>query len=132
MLTSISLMNPRPADAGRGRPGDIEVVPLAFPIFIGPATTGALVILSADVTAAAARAIAAFAWIAAVGGIGGMLLLAASLEQCLGRRGLGILMRLTALVLAALSAQMIMTGVLAFLCAASQSPGLAAMPSTLV
>ena len=47
--------------------------------------------------------------------IGGMLLLAASLEQWLGRRGLGILMRLTALVLAALSAQMIMTGAMAFL-----------------
>ena len=52
---------------------------------------------------------------AAVGCIGLMLLVAALLEHWLGRRGLGILMRLTALILAALSAQMIMMGVQAFL-----------------
>ena len=115
MLTSISLMNPKPTAANRDMRGDIAVVPLAFPIFIGPATTGALVVLSADVIGVAGKATVAFAWIAAVGCIGLMLLLAALLEQWLGRRGLGILMRLTALILAALSAQMIMTGVQAFL-----------------
>lgn len=114
MLTSISLMNPKPAVANRDLQGDIAVVPLAFPIFIGPATTGALVVLSADITGAAEKTVVAFAWVAAVGCIGLMLFLAALLEHWLGRRGLGILMRLTALVLAALSAQMIMTGVQAF------------------
>lgn len=106
---------PEAGGCGPDCPGDIAVVPLAFPIFIGPATTGALVILHADANDAATKVITAFAWVAAVGGIGGMLMLAASLEQWLGRRGLGILMRLTALVLAALSAQMIMTGAMAFL-----------------
>ena len=115
MLTSISLMNPRPEAANRDMRGDIAVVPLAFPIFIGPATTGALVVLSVDVSGIAAKTTVAFAWVAAVGCIGLMLLLAALLEHRLGHRGLGILMRLTALVLAALSAQMIMTGVQAFL-----------------
>ena len=115
MLTSVSLMNPKPAAANRDLQGDIAVVPLAFPIFIGPATTGSLVVLSADVTGAAAKVTVACAWIASVGCIGAMLFLAALLEHWLGRRGLGILMRLTALVLAALSAQMIMEGVRAFL-----------------
>ena len=115
MLTAISLMNPKPDKGGGDLRGDIAVVPLAFPVFIGPATTGALVIFSADVTGAAEKAIAAFSWIAAVGCIGLMLLFAALLENWLGRRGLGILMRITALVLAALSAQMVMTGVQAFL-----------------
>ena len=110
MLTSISLMNPKPGKANGDLQGDIAVVPLAFPIFIGPATTGALVILSADIVGMAEKTIVAFAWVAAVGCIGLMLFLAALLEHWLGRRGLGILMRLTALVLAALSAQMIMTG----------------------
>lgn len=115
MLTSISLMNPKPTAANHDMRGDIAVVPLAFPIFIGPATTGALVVLSADVIGVAAKVTVAFAWVAAVVCIGLMLLIAALLEHWLGRRGLGILMRLTALILAALSAQMIMTGVRAFL-----------------
>ena len=115
MLTSVSLMNPKPMQANRDLRGDIAVVPLAFPIFIGPATTGALVVLSADVAGAGEKAAVALAWVASVGCIGLMLLLAAVLEHWLGRRGLGILMRLTALILAALSAQMIMTGVQAFL-----------------
>jgi len=115
MLTSISLMNPKPASSAPDAQGDIAVVPLAFPIFIGPATTGALVLLSADITGVAARMVVVLAWVAAVAGIGLMLLLAAALEQWLGRQGIRILMRLTALILAALSAQMIMTGVQAFL-----------------
>ena len=105
MLTSVSLMNPKPMQANRDLRGDIAVVPLAFPIFIGPA----------DVAGAGEKAAVALAWVASVGCIGLMLLLAAVLEHWLGRRGLGILMRLTALILAALSAQMIMTGVQAFL-----------------
>lgn len=115
LLTSISLMNPKPASSAPDAQGDIAVVPLAFPIFIGPATTGALVLLSADITGVAARMVVVLAWGAAVGSIGLMLLLAAALEQWLGRQGIRILMRLTALILAALSAQMIMTGVQAFL-----------------
>ena len=115
MLTSISLMNPKPSTLNRDFQGDIAVVPLAFPIFIGPATTGTLVILSTDIIGVVAKTIVACSWIVAVACIGLMLILTALLERWLGRRGLGILMRLTALVLAALSAQMIMTGACAFL-----------------
>lgn len=115
MLTSVSLMSARPSALNHDPLGDIAVVPLAFPVFIGPATTGALIVLSADVTGVAERVVVAMAWLAAVGSIGLMLLLAAVLERWLGHRGLGILMRITALILAALSAQMIMTGVQAFL-----------------
>ena len=115
MLTAISLMNPDMAPAKREFNSDIAVVPLAFPVFIGPATTGALVVLSADVASAGEKMIVALAWIAAVVCIGVMLFLAAMLEHWLGRKGLGILMRLTALILSALSAQMIMIGVQEFL-----------------
>ena len=114
MLTAVSLMNTKPKQVGEAET-DISVVPLAVPIFIGPATSGALVVLSADVRGVAGKVTAAFAWLAAIGCIWMMLQFAAWLEHHLGRRGLGILMRLTALVLAALSAQMIMTGVCAFL-----------------
>ena len=114
MLTSISLMNPQPRRK-KNRGGDIAVIPLAMPVFIGPATLGTLVVLSADATGAGARVHIAFAWLAAAVLIGIMLQFTAWIEQRLGRRGLDILMRLTALVLAALSAQMILGGTKNFL-----------------
>ena len=114
MLTSVSLMNPKPNATATAR-NDIAVIPLAMPIFIGPATLGTLVVMSADVTGVWPRAHTALAWIAAIGGIWLMLQGAAWLEHHLGRRGLGILMRLTALILAALSAQMILSGIKGFL-----------------
>ena len=114
MLTSISLMNPKPSQHRTPR-SDIAVIPLAIPIFIGPATLGSLVVLSADVTGFGPRVYTACAWLAAIAGIWVMLQGAAWLEHHLGRRGLGILMRLTALILAALSAQMILSGTKNFL-----------------
>ena len=53
--------------------------------------------------------------VTALGCIWVILLLGTWIEKRLGARGLSILMRLTALVLAALSAQMIMAGVVGFL-----------------
>ena len=44
-----------------------------------------------------------------------ILRVGATIERHLGKKGIAILMRLTGLVLSALSAQMIMTGVRAFL-----------------
>ncbi len=44
-----------------------------------------------------------------------ILRMAVWLESHLGMRGIAILMRLTGLILSALSAQMIMTGVVSFL-----------------
>jgi len=114
MMTSISLMNPKPMQHKALR-SDIAIIPLAMPIFIGPATLGSLVVLSADVTGFGPRVRAAFAWLAAIAGIWVMLQCAAWMEHRLGRRGLGILMRLTALILAALSAQMILSGTKNFL-----------------
>ena len=114
MLTAISLMNPKPKQAAPVR-SDIAVIPLAMPIFIGPATLGTLVVLSADVTDLWGRVRTAAAWLMAIVLVWLMLMGAAWLEHHLGRRGLGILMRLTALILAALSAQMILSGIKGFL-----------------
>ena len=56
-----------------------------------------------------------FALASALGVIWIILLLGTWIEKRLGKRGISILMRLTALIIAALSAQMIMTGVTGFL-----------------
>ena len=113
LLTAISLMNPKVISATREE--DISVVPLAMPVIVGPASCGALMVSSADLATFSEKLVAMAALVTALGCIWIILLLGTWIEQRLGTRGLSILMRLTALVLAALSAQMIMTGVVGFL-----------------
>ncbi len=113
MLTAISLMNPKVA-VGKDCE-DISVVPLAMPVIVGPASCGALMVLSADIETFSEKLVALAALVTALGCIWVILLLGTWIERQLGTRGISILMRLTALVLAALSAQMIMMGVTGFL-----------------
>ena len=113
LLTAISLMNPKVISATREE--DISVVPLAMPVIVGPASCGALMVSSADLVTFSEKLVAMAALVTALGCIWIILLLGTWIEKRLGTRGLSILMRLTALVLAALSAQMIMTGVVGFL-----------------
>ena len=113
LLTAISLMNPKVISATQEE--DISVVPLAMPVIVGPASCGALMVSSADLVTFSEKLVAMSALVTALGCIWIILLLGTWIEKQLGARGLSILMRLTALVLAALSAQMVMTGVVGFL-----------------
>ena len=113
LLTAISLMNPKVISATQEE--DISVVPLAMPVIVGPASCGALMVSSADLGTFSEKLVAMAALVTALGCIWIILLLGTWIEKRLGTRGLSILMRLTALVLAALSAQMVMTGVVGFL-----------------
>ena len=113
LLTAISLMNPKVVSAAQEE--DISVVPLAMPVIVGPASCGALMVSSADLATFSEKLVAMAALVTALGCIWIILLLGTWIERRLGARGLSILMRLTALILAALSAQMIMTGVVGFL-----------------
>ena len=113
LLTAISLMNPSVVSAAQEE--DISVVPLAMPVIVGPASCGALMVSSADLATFSEKLVAMAALVTALGCIWIILLLGTWIERRLGARGLSILMRLTALILAALSAQMIMTGVVGFL-----------------
>ena len=105
-------MNPKVVAAGCDE--DISVVPLAMPVIVGPASCGALLVLSADLASVADKLVAMASLATALGSIWCILLLGTWIERRLGTRGISILMRLTALVLAALSAQMIMQGVVGF------------------
>lgn len=114
-LSAVSLMNPKVSPGERQEGSDIAVVPLAVPVIIGPATVGPLLILWADLESWPLRGVAILAMSAALYGLWVILRMAAWLESHLGMRGIAILMRLTGLILSALSAQMIMTGVVSFL-----------------
>lgn len=95
--------------------GDIAVVPLAIPVVIGPATTGALLIMGAETASFAVKLRQTAILLLAMAALGVMLICGSGIERLIGRRGIIILSKLTGLILSALAAQMIFTGVVNFL-----------------
>ncbi|HJV36165.1 MarC family protein [Geomonas sp.] len=97
------------------RQDDISVVPLAIPITVGPATTGALMVMGADLQENWQIAAGCGALAAAVICIGAILFCASGIEHVIGRKGITILSKLTGLMLAAIAAQLVFTGIKGFL-----------------
>jgi len=115
-LSAASLVQGNTAPANvHADDGSIAVVPLAIPIIVGPATTGTLLVLGADLNGVTAKSIGSLALLLAVACLCLLLLLGSFIQRSLGNRGIGILSKLTGLILAALAAQMVMTGVQGFL-----------------
>lgn len=115
MLSGIGLVQGKPGAARANPEEDIAVVPLAMPIIVGPATTGTLLVMGAELTTLNERAVGSLALVLAVLTVAGILLAGSAIQRLVGARGISILSRLTGLILAALAAQMIMTGILGFL-----------------
>jgi multiple antibiotic resistance protein len=114
-LSAVELVRGTKTAVKPDQEGDISVVPLAIPITVGPATTGALLILGAQMKGVAAIAVGTAALVAAILSMGTLLYLAPKVEKIIGGIGLSIMTKITGLVLAALSAQIIFTGVKNFL-----------------
>ena len=110
-LSAVSLVRGGKAETPTEADGDISVVPRAIPITIGPATVGALLVMGAQAASTVERAMIIASFLAASLTVGLMLMAATSIERLVGRMGLSILSKLTGLVLAALSAQIVFTGV---------------------
>jgi len=115
LLSGISLGQGRAGTGGGVTEGDITVVPLAIPIVVGPATTGTLLVMGAELNTWHGKIAGSLALLAAVASVGGILFSATALQRMLGLRGIAILSRLTGLIVAALASQMIMTGLCNFL-----------------
>lgn len=115
MLSGIALVHGKTTTATPAADGDVTVVPLAIPIIVGPATTGTLLVMGAEMTALSEKVTGCLALLAAVACISGVLLAGSLIQRCLGSRGISILSKLTGLILAALAAQMIMMGMQSFL-----------------
>jgi multiple antibiotic resistance protein len=114
-MTAIGLAQGREAEIDAVGQSDFVVVPLAVPIIAGPATIGTLLVMSAETSSWANRAGAFGALTCAIAAMGTLLYLAASLERLLSRKGIVILSKLTGLILSALAAQMVFTGIATFL-----------------
>lgn len=113
-LSAVSLVRGRSGAETQEGDGDISVVPLAIPIAVGPATTGALLVMGASLQASD-RLVGSGALMAAVACLGVILFLSAHIQRLLGRMGIEILTKLTGLILSALAAQLVFTGVRNFL-----------------
>ncbi|AAR34127.1 MarC family protein [Geobacter sulfurreducens] len=114
-LSAVQMVQGDAAVSPSDRQGDISVVPLAIPVTVGPATTGALLVMGAELQGAWQTVIGCAALAAAVLCIGALLGSAASIEHVIGKRGITILSKLTGLMLAALAAQIVFTGIKSFL-----------------
>ena len=82
---------------------------------VGPATTGALLIMGGELKGLWVRVISLTGIFAAIVSVGVLIYLSGSVERLLKQQGLNILSKITGLILAALAAQMIMIGIIGFL-----------------
>lgn len=114
-LQAIRLMNGQYAAPAPREGAEISVVPLATPLGMGPASIGWVITLGAAVSDAKDYFIvSASIFIASLG----MILLLAmgeTVRKILGKTGLIVMAKLTALILSALAAQVIFTGIKAFI-----------------
>jgi multiple antibiotic resistance protein len=119
MLTAIALVNGPTGSSGAKKvtdeAQDITVVPLALPCIVGPGTIGAMLVMGAEGGHLVTRIFISAGIVGAVVALGVVLLLAEQLERILKRNGIQILSKITGLMLAALSAQIIFTGIKNFL-----------------
>lgn len=93
---------------------DIAVVPLAIPIGIGPATTGALLVMGSELPDLHLQLTGIGAIVTAIIIVGFFLYVAGYIEKIVKRQGLEILSKVTGLILAAMAAELVMNGVKGF------------------
>lgn len=114
-LTSVSLMNESPDNPHFSPEDDISIVPLAIPLCMGPASIGTVMVMGASANTTMGMAVGAVALFVAATGIYVLLYFSTAIERALGKTGLVVLSKLTGLLLAAIAAQVVFTGVRSFL-----------------
>ncbi|WP_196157411.1 MarC family protein [Reinekea sp. G2M2-21] len=118
-LTAVSLVNSGTRNHAKGLPDeerdDVSVVPLAMPVIVGPATIGTILVLGAELPTFRETFVGMLGMLSALLVLAGMLLLSGMLERALGKTGLNILSKVSGLILAAMAAEIVFTGVAGFL-----------------
>ena len=114
-LTAVSLMNDDGKEVTAGKDGDISVVPLAIPLGMGPASIGAVMVMGASAKGLEQTLVGVLSLLLAALGMFVLLRMADTVVRALHRTGIAVLSKLTGLLLAAIAAQVIFTGIRAFL-----------------
>ncbi|MBZ2169477.1 MarC family protein [Marinobacter sp. F4216] len=118
-LTAISLVTSGTRNHATGLPDedrdDVAVVPLAIPVMIGPATIGAIMVYGAELKAFPAVAGGLLGLVAALIIMAVLLHLSGYLERVLGKTGLNVLSKITGLIVSAMAAEIVLTGIAGFI-----------------
>jgi multiple antibiotic resistance protein len=114
-LSAVSLMNETTQKPSFSPEDDVSVVPLAIPLCMGPASIGTVMVLGASAADTEAMVTGALALLLASLGIYAILYFSESMKKLLGKTGMAVLSKLTGLLLAAIAAQVVFTGVRSFL-----------------
>jgi multiple antibiotic resistance protein len=114
-LSAVSLVSGKRTKPAQDDEGDIAVVPLAIPVTVGPATIGTILVLGAGLTSTTQKLVGAASLTAACLSVGLMLFSATALKRIISPMGLSVLTRITGLILSAMAAQIIFTGIKNFL-----------------
>lgn len=121
-LTAISLVNSGTRNHATGLPqedrDDIAVVPMAIPVIIGPATIGAILVYGAELKTVPEIAGGVLGMVTALLVLTVLLFLSGYLERALGKTGLNILSKVSGLILSAMAAEIVLTGISGFIRAA--------------
>ena len=83
---------------------------MAIPVVIGPATIGTILVLGSELKTLPEKMASLGSMALAAAVLWLMLYLSTTVERIIGKRGLGILSKITGLILASLAAQMMLTG----------------------
>ena len=94
---------------------DLAIVPLAIPMTIGPGSVGYLILMSNAMRSFADGIVISAALAASSLSVGVLLWASSSIERVIGANGISMLSKVTGLILASLSCQMMFTGIAAFL-----------------
>ncbi len=94
---------------------ELAVVPLAIPIIIGPGAIGVLMVFGAGYETASSMILGSLGIVFSVIAVGIMLYFSHIIEKALGSQGLLIISKVIGLFLAAISAQIVFTGIKNFL-----------------
>ena len=118
-LSAVSLVKDGVRNHATGVPekkgDDISVVPLAIPTIVGPATIGATLVYGAELKTTTETLIGVSALMVALFSLGGLLYISSEIERLLGKTGLNILSKMTGLILSAMAAQIVFSGIKNFL-----------------
>jgi multiple antibiotic resistance protein len=122
-LTAISLVTNGTRSHATGLPDedrdDIAVVPLAIPVMIGPATIGAILVYGAELSSVPEVAGGLLGLVSALLIMATLLHLSGYLATALCKTGLNILSKISGLILSAMAAEMVLTGIAGFMASTS-------------
>lgn len=118
-LTAVSLVSSGTRNHATSLPkedrDDIAVVPMAIPVIIGPATIGAILVYGAELKTVPEIAGGVLGLVTGLLFLTILLFLSGYLERVLGKTGLNIMSKVSGLILSAMAAEIVLSGITGYI-----------------